>query len=108
MRRTRCTVVSKSLCCALLMTTTVMVAAAAAPIADADTPFPQAGSESAADTVRDLQSSGFDVEINWLEGHPNVPLNECKVTEIHNPNGAMASMTTLSTVYIDVACPNAK
>ncbi|MBJ7336958.1 MAG: hypothetical protein JHC64_04640 [Mycolicibacterium sp.] len=81
--------------------------AVAAPAA-ADPIIPQAGSASADIIINALTSSGFDTQINWLQGHPNVPLNECKVDAIHNPNGPMASMIMLSTVYVDVSCPNAK
>ena len=45
---------------------------------------------------------------NWLEGHPNVPLRECRVTAINDPSSSPVSSSTLETVYVDVACPNAK
>jgi hypothetical protein len=45
------------------------------------------------------------VVINYLQGHPNVPLSECHVNTINNP-GHMTSEP--STVYVDVVCPNAK
>ncbi len=80
----------------------------AAPLAAADPIIPQAGSASADIIVNELTSSGFDVQINYLQGNPNVPLKECKVDAIRNPNGPMASMIMLSTVYVDVSCPNAK
>ena len=85
-----------------------VIAFAGSPIAAADTALPQAGSTSADVTISAFQTAGYDVRINWIEGHPNVPLNECKVNDIHNPNGAMASIMMLSTVYLDVTCPNAK
>jgi hypothetical protein len=81
---------------------------AVAPIAAADPVFPTAGSESASATIADLKAQGFDVVINWLTGYPNVPLYECSVNGIHNPDGAVPNPSTLSTVYVDVACPNAK
>lgn len=98
------------------MTKVAWVAAAAAaivalntaPSATAEPAIPQAGAADASTTIDALTSSGFDVQVNWLEGHPNVPLNQCKVDAIHNPNGPMASMVVLSTVYVDVSCPNAK
>jgi hypothetical protein len=77
----------------------------AAPQALAD---PQAGSASADIIVGELTASGFDTQINYLQGNPNVPLKECRVDAIRNPNGPMASMIMLSTVYVDVSCPNAK
>jgi hypothetical protein len=62
-------------------------------------------------------TAGYNVSINWLEGHPNVPLKECKVTGISGLNGSTTSTdimmmlmepTEFDTVYVDVACPNAK
>ena len=82
------------------------VSIAAAPIAGADDAFPTAGSESAGATVMDLEAQGFDVVVNFLQGHPNVPLSECRVNTINNPNHMTPA--TMSTVYVDVACPNAK
>jgi hypothetical protein len=81
---------------------------AVAPIAAADPVFPTAGSESASATIADLKAQGFDVVINWLTGYPNVPLSECSVNGIHNPDGVVPNPSKLSTVYVDVACPNAK
>ena len=81
---------------------------ALAPVVAAEPAFPTAGSESASATVMDLEAQGFDVVINWLQGHPNVPLSECRVNEINNPSHMAADPSTLSTVYVDVACPNAK
>ena len=82
---------------------------AAAPIAAADDPvFPTAGTQSASATVMDLQAQGFDVVINWLQGRPNVPLAECRVDGINNPSHMPANPATLSTAYVDVACPDAK
>jgi hypothetical protein len=81
---------------------------ALAPVVAAEPALPTAGSESASATVMDLQAQGFDVVINWLQGHPNVPLSECSVNGINNPSHMAADPATLSTVYVDVACPNAK
>ena len=93
----------------LLAAGAVAATIAAAPIAAADDPiFPTAGTQSASATVMDLQAQGFDVVINWLQGHPNVPLAECRVDGINNPSRMPANPATLSTVYVDVACPNAK
>lgn len=82
-----------------------VAALVAAPQALAD---PQAGSASADIIVSELTASGFDTQINYLQGNPNVPLKECRVDAIRNPNGPMASMIMLSAVYVDVSCPNAK
>ena len=87
--------------------TCTALAVIAAPIAHADSVFPTAGDESASATITDLQSQGFDVTVNYLQGHPNVPLSECRVNGINNPSspGAAPEMVT---VYVDVLCPNAK
>jgi hypothetical protein len=58
--------------------------------------------------IDQLQAHGFDVSINRLEGHPSVPLRECRVTAINNPSSSPVSSSALSTVYVDVACPIAK
>jgi hypothetical protein len=80
---------------------------AAGSIASADEPvFPTAGSESATATVADLESQGFDVVVNFLQGNPNVPLSECRVNGINDPSHMVPA--ALSTVYVDVLCPNAK
>ena len=81
---------------------------AGAPIAAADPVFPTAGAESAGATIADLKAQGFDVAINWVAGPPNVPLSECMVTAINNPDSSAPNSSTVSTVYVDVACPNAK
>jgi hypothetical protein len=78
------------------------------PIARADPIIPQAGSESASATVTDLMAAGYGVDVNYVEGTPNVPLSECRVTAIRNFNGPMAALMMLSSVAVDVACPNAK
>jgi hypothetical protein len=93
---------------ALLVCAGAAASIALAPIAAADPVFPTAGSESASATVMDLQAQGFDVVINWLQGHPNVPLSECRVNGINDPSQMPANPATLSTVYVDVLCPNAK
>jgi hypothetical protein len=78
-----------------------------APIAHADPIFPTAGNESASATISDLQSEGFNVTVNYLQGHPNVPLSECRVNGINNPSSPAAA-PEMVTVYVDVLCPNAK
>jgi hypothetical protein len=92
---------------ALLVTAGAAIAIAAAPIAGADPSFPTAGAESASTTINDLQAQGFNVTVNYLQGHPNVPLSECRVNAINNPSAPTASPSTV-TVYLDVLCPNAK
>ena len=82
----------------------VLSVACAAPALAVPTP----GAGSASDAFTELATEGYDVEINWLEGHPNVPLAECRVNAIHDLNSSPPSTTTLNTVYLDVQCPNAK
>jgi hypothetical protein len=77
-----------------------------APIAAADPSWPVAGAESASDTIDDLQAQGYDVQINWVNGYPRVPLSECWVRAIHNPDRSGQPPTTFTTVYVDVSCPN--
>lgn len=76
------------------------------PVAAAEPVWPVAGAEDAAATVDDLGAQGYDVQINWVSGLPSVPLHWCKVTAIHNPNHSPPTDDTLSTVYVDVSCPN--
>lgn len=91
---------------------------AAAPNAAANSQIlPTPGDGPASIAVQQLQAAGYDVSINWLEGHPNVPLSECKVASI---SGLKVTVTAsdvmmmtmepggLNTVYVDIACPNAK
>jgi hypothetical protein len=81
----------------------------AAPIAAADSatlPVPGAGPASQA--IQDLRADGFNVMINWLEGHPNVPLSECQVNAIHDPSSSPVDPSSFQTIYVDVTCPNAK
>jgi hypothetical protein len=77
-----------------------------APVAVAEPVWPFAGAESAGATIDDLQAQGYDVQINWVSGVSSVPLSQCKVTGIHNPNHSPPSGTALETVYVDVSCPN--
>jgi len=79
---------------------------ACAPVAAAEPVWPFAGAESASATIDDLAAQGYDVQINWVSGSPSVPLNQCKVTAIHNPSHSPPSDNTFTTVYVDVSCPN--
>ena len=80
---------------------------ATAPIAAADPPWPVAGAESAADTVRDLQDQGYNVAINWVNGHQGSDLSRCTVSAIYNPDRSADSPPPQSTtVYVDVQCPH--
>jgi ABC-type glycerol-3-phosphate transport system substrate-binding protein len=87
----------------LLVCVGVAACIAGAPGAAADRGvLPQPGSESASDTIKDLKAQGYDVQINWVNGYPNVSLSQCWVNTI---NTADAS-GTLPTVFIDVECPH--
>ena len=77
-----------------------------APAAAAEPVWPVAGAESASATIEDLQAQGYDVQINWVSGVSSVPLSQCKVTAIHNPDHSGEPPTSFTTVYVDVSCPN--
>jgi hypothetical protein len=82
---------------------------AAAPIAVADSAtLPVPGAGPASEAIQDLQADGHNVMINWLEGHPNVPLSECQVNAIHDPSSSPVGPSSFETIYVDVTCPNAK
>lgn len=83
------------------------VSIAAAPTAAADPILPVPGGGPASEAIQQLQSAGYNVSINWLEGHPNVPLSECRVNNISGVTGPLQP-GQFDTVYVDVACPNAK
>ncbi|QRY52166.1 hypothetical protein JVX95_01820 [Mycolicibacterium septicum] len=66
------------------------------------------GTGSAADTVRDLQSRGYHVQIN---SNANTALSNCRVTGVHgladsniNEDGYRIDSTQHTTVYVNVAC----
>ena len=90
---------------AALAASFVVASTVSAPIARADPVWPVGGGEDAASTIDDLQSQGYDVAINWVSGYPTVPLFECWVDAVHNPDGP-ANPTRLSTVYVDIGCPS--
>jgi Spy/CpxP family protein refolding chaperone len=85
----------------------VAAAIAVAPIATADPGWPVAGAESAADTIRDLQGQGYNVQINWVNGISRGDLSRCSVRAIYNPDRSATSPPPQSTtVYVDVDCPH--
>lgn len=78
------------------------VSMALAPGALADPPnIPEPGSESAAATIGDLDSAGYDVQIQYENGAPNVPLSQCTVTDI-NTAGSAGSQ---GVAYVTINCP---
>ena len=59
------------------------------PVALADDPvIPEAGSESAAATISDLQAAGYDVRTQFENGIPVVDLDQCDVTDINTVGSA--------------------
>lgn len=107
---------AKAVACAVAAGAAVSLATATPAAAD-DQILPRAGDGPADVAIQQLQSAGYTVSVNWLEGHPNVPLRECIVTGISGLSGSTTSndvMTMLvepdefDTAYVDVSCPNAK
>ncbi len=68
----------------------------------ADPPaIPEAGSESAAATIGDLDDAGYDVQIQYENGTPDSPLSQCAVTDI-NTAGSAGSQPL---AYLTINCP---
>ncbi|MBV8966566.1 MAG: hypothetical protein JO191_10370 [Mycobacteriaceae bacterium] len=85
----------------------VVAALVTAPTAAADPVWPVGGAEPADATISDLQEQGYTVQVNWVSGYPTVPLSECWVDDIHNPNGTTPpGENTLAIVYVDIGCPS--
>lgn len=61
---------------------------------------------SASDVVNSLESEGYNVQINWLNGYQPKPLSECWVVGVNNPGDLSLSDNAFVTVYVDVRCPN--
>jgi hypothetical protein len=75
---------------------------AGTPLASADPPsIPAAGSETAAATIRDLDAAGYDVQLQFTTGTPDVPLSQCNVTDI-DPLGVAGSQKI---AYVTISCP---
>ena len=66
---------------------------------------PNAAADSAQATVDALQSQGYIVAINWVDGNTGAPLATCRVVAVHNPDSSAASSSSATTVYVDLACP---
>jgi hypothetical protein len=87
-----------------LLVCAVATALIAAPIAAAESgDLPQPGSEDASATIQDLQSRGYDVQINWVSGLSNASMDQCWVNGI---NAADARTGGVRTAYVDVECPH--
>ncbi|MBJ7340355.1 hypothetical protein [Mycolicibacterium sp.] len=78
-------------------------AVADGPVAAAD---PSVSGGSASTVVDDLESQGYNVQINWVNGFDTKPLAQCWVTRVNNPGDIAPTEGTFTTVYVDVACPN--
>jgi hypothetical protein len=83
------------------MKTAPFVAAAAMLIAAA----PHAAADSAQATIDALQSQGYVVAINWVDGNTNAPLGTCRVVAVHNPDSSAPNPSSATTVYVDLSCP---
>jgi len=82
----------------LVVTVPILLAAPAW----ADPPaIPEAGSESAAATIGDLDDAGYDVQIQYESGAPEVPLSQCTVTNIDT----VGSAGSQPLAYLTVSCP---
>jgi hypothetical protein len=90
----------------LIATGAAVASIASAPITAADPIYPFGGAEPADATIEDLQAQGYTVQINWVSGTPTVPLYECWVDDIHNPNHSPPSPDTLAIVWVDIGCPS--
>jgi hypothetical protein len=85
----------------VLVSVGAAAAIAAAPIALADPAMPTPGSENAADTITDLQGRGYDVQLNYDNGVPDVDLSQCWVNNIDTSD----AVGSLKPVYVDIECP---
>lgn len=66
------------------------------------------GGGSAADTVHELQSRGYHVQLN---SNTTAPLSQCSVTDVHglsdsniNDTGHKLDPSQFTTVYVNVQC----
>ena len=78
------------------------VSIAIVPLATADDAMPPVG-QSPVEAIEYLEGEGYDVQINWTRGYPEVPLSQCTLVGIHNPDGSGPKTNT--TVYLDISCP---
>ena len=65
------------------------------------------GGSSASDTINNLRARGYVVEIN---GTASVPLARCISTGVHGlpttAPGRPADAANVTTVYVDISCPD--
>ncbi|NGX07338.1 hypothetical protein [Mycobacteroides franklinii] len=69
-------------------------------------PMLPVGGESPSQTISDLEDEGYDVQINYVMGNSNTPLDMCRVLAVHNPNRSGKPVDTFTTVYVDISCPD--
>ena len=62
--------------------------------------IPEAGSESAAATVSDLDDLGYDVQLQYENGVPDVPLSQCTVTDINTVGSSGSDLLA----YVTINC----
>ena len=85
----------------------LLTASLAVPVtATADPNWPQPGSEPADATLDHLETMGYTVGINWVNGRGSSPLSACRVTGYHSPDRSGGVDPSSMTVYMDVVCPD--
>ena len=67
---------------------------------------PEDSGASAQSVIDGLKADRYNVAINWLTGYDTEPLSVCTVSNFNNPGDSVPSQGTLTTVYVDVPCPN--
>ena len=83
------------------------LATALPPAAAADpSEWPQPGSQPADVILRELESTGHTVGINWINNGKGVPLARCQVSGYHAPGVTDPTDPAATTVYLDVVCPD--
>ena len=68
--------------------------------------WPQPGSESASETLEELERLGYSVSTNWVNGSRTVPLNRCRVVGYHSPGITELSNVVGVAIVMDVLCPD--
>jgi hypothetical protein len=91
-----------------IATTAATLAATAVGLAGPAAAAPTGGT-NAADTISTLRGEGYNVQTN---GTASVPLSRCIVTGVHglpnaaDPSAHQGNPTALTTVYVDISCPD--
>jgi hypothetical protein len=68
--------------------------------------LPQPGSESASETLEELERLGYSVSTNWVNGSRTVPLNRCRVVGYHSPGITEETNVVGMAIVMDVICPD--